>query len=136
MRDHRQQHHDLHLGRWNSSLTVRFTDAMVSNGLDDNRTVYAEGILRYEDEAYVFDATSSKLHARQSMKKQRATRNNGLRCLDIGWQTGRRWDRWGARRTLNHKSSLWWTERLGAAEAAVGSRRRTLMSRPHMTRVS
>jgi len=54
------------------------------------------------------------------MKKQRATRNNGLRCLDIGWQTGGRWDRWGARRTLNHKSSLWWTERLGAAEAAVG----------------
>ena len=28
-----------------------------------------------------------------------------------------RWDRWGARRTLNHKSSLWWTERLGAARA-------------------
>ena len=49
-----------------SSLTVRFTDAMVSNGLDDNRTVYAEGILRYEDEAYVFDAniikTSCKHH--------------------------------------------------------------------------
>ena len=43
-----------------SSLTVRFTDAMVSNGLDDNRTVYAEGILRYEDEAYVFDANIIK----------------------------------------------------------------------------
>ena len=43
-----------------SSLTVRFTDAMVSNGLDDNRTVYAEGILRYEDDAYVFDATIIK----------------------------------------------------------------------------
>lgn len=43
-----------------SSLTVRFTDAMVSNGLDDNRTVYAEGILRYEDGAYVFDANIIK----------------------------------------------------------------------------
>ncbi|MGB0235512.1 MAG: cytochrome c maturation protein CcmE [Poseidonia sp.] len=39
-----------------SSLTVRFTDAMVSNGLDDNRTVYAEGILRYEEGTYVFEA--------------------------------------------------------------------------------
>ena len=43
-----------------SSLTVRFTDAMVSNGLDDNRTVYAEGILRYEDGTYVFDANIIK----------------------------------------------------------------------------
>ena len=43
-----------------STLTVRFTDAMVSNGLDDNRTVYAEGILRYEDGAYVFDANIIK----------------------------------------------------------------------------
>ena len=43
-----------------SSLTVRFTDAMVSNGLDDNRTVYAEGTLRYEEGAYVFDANIIK----------------------------------------------------------------------------
>ncbi|MDP6200048.1 MAG: cytochrome c maturation protein CcmE [Candidatus Poseidonia sp.] len=43
-----------------SSLSVRFTDAMVSNGLDDNRTVYAEGILRYEDGAYVFEANIIK----------------------------------------------------------------------------
>lgn len=43
-----------------SALTVRFTDAMVSNGLDDNRTVYAEGILRYEEGAYVFDANIIK----------------------------------------------------------------------------
>ena len=28
------------------------------------------------------------------------------------------WDRWGARRTLYHKSSLRWTELLGAAKAA------------------
>lgn len=43
-----------------SSLYVRFTDAMVSNGLDDNRTVYAEGILRLEEGAYVFDANIIK----------------------------------------------------------------------------
>lgn len=43
-----------------SALTVRFTDAMVSNGLDDNRTVYAEGILRYEEGAYVFEANIIK----------------------------------------------------------------------------
>lgn len=43
-----------------STLTVRFTDAMVSNGLDDNRTVYAEGVLRYEDGSYVFDANVIK----------------------------------------------------------------------------
>ena len=43
-----------------STLTVRFTDAMVSNGLDDNRTVYAEGILRYEEGAYVFEANIIK----------------------------------------------------------------------------
>ena len=43
-----------------SSLNVRFTDAMVSNGLDDNRTVYAEGILRLEEGAYVIDANIIK----------------------------------------------------------------------------
>ena len=30
------------------------------------------------------------------------------------------WDRRGARRTLYHKSSLWWVECLGAAKAAYG----------------
>ena len=39
-----------------SSITVRFTEAMVSNGLDDNRTVYAEGTLLYEYGVYVFEA--------------------------------------------------------------------------------
>ena len=39
-----------------STLTIRFTDAMVSNGLDDNRTVYAEGILLYEEGEYIFEA--------------------------------------------------------------------------------
>ncbi len=39
-----------------SSISVRFTEAMVSNGLDDNRTVYAEGTLLYENGVYVFEA--------------------------------------------------------------------------------
>ena len=43
-----------------ATLTIRFTDAMVSNGLDDNRTVYAEGILLFEDGAYVLDANVIK----------------------------------------------------------------------------
>ena len=43
-----------------STLTIRFTDAMVSNGLDDNRTVYAEGILLFEDGDYVLDANVIK----------------------------------------------------------------------------
>jgi len=39
-----------------STLKIRFTDAMVSNGLDDNRTVYAEGVLLFEDGVYVLEA--------------------------------------------------------------------------------
>ena len=39
-----------------SNITVRFTDAMVSNGLDDNRTVYAEGTLLYESGVYLLEA--------------------------------------------------------------------------------
>ena len=43
-----------------SVLTIRFTDAMVSNGLDDNRTVYAEGTLLYENGTYVLEANIIK----------------------------------------------------------------------------
>ena len=43
-----------------ATLTIRFTDAMVSNGLDDNRTVYAEGILLFEDGDYVLEANVIK----------------------------------------------------------------------------
>ena len=39
-----------------STLKIRFTDATVSNGLDDNRTVYAEGVLLFEDGVYVLEA--------------------------------------------------------------------------------
>ena len=37
-------------------LLVEFSDASVSNGLDDNRTVYAEGILTQKDGIWVFEA--------------------------------------------------------------------------------
>ena len=43
-----------------TTLTIRFTDASVSNGLDDNRTVYAEGILLYEDGDYILEASVIK----------------------------------------------------------------------------
>jgi len=42
------------------SLTVSFIDAAVSNGLDDNRTVYAEGVLTFVDGAYVLEASVIK----------------------------------------------------------------------------
>ena len=56
-----------------ATLTIRFTDAMVSNGLDDNRTVYAEGILLFEDGAYVLDANVIKTSS-QSKYEEAADR--------------------------------------------------------------
>ena len=37
-------------------LIIDYSDASVSNGLGDNRTVYAQGILRMEDGVYVLEA--------------------------------------------------------------------------------
>ena len=37
-------------------LSIDYSDASVSNGLGDNRTVYAQGTLRIEDGAYVLEA--------------------------------------------------------------------------------
>ena len=37
-------------------ILVDFVDASVSNGLDDNRTVYAKGVLKFIDSIYVFEA--------------------------------------------------------------------------------
>lgn len=39
-----------------STIRVVFADASVSNGLDDNRTVYAEGVLEFDGEVYTLDA--------------------------------------------------------------------------------
>ena len=41
-------------------LLIEFIDASVSNGLDDNRTVYAEGVLRYDGTNYVLEANVIK----------------------------------------------------------------------------
>ena len=40
----------------NYNITVEFIDASVSNGLDDNRTVYAQGVLRYSGGEYFLEA--------------------------------------------------------------------------------
>tara|TARA_Y100001954_G_C15467290_1_gene433884 strand:+ start:285 stop:563 length:279 start_codon:yes stop_codon:yes gene_type:complete len=37
-------------------ILVDFVDASVSNGLGDNRTVYAKGVLKYTNSMYVFEA--------------------------------------------------------------------------------
>ncbi|MDG1536973.1 MAG: cytochrome c maturation protein CcmE [Candidatus Poseidoniaceae archaeon] len=37
-------------------LSIDYSDASVSNGLGDNRTVYAQGILKFEDGVYVLEA--------------------------------------------------------------------------------
>jgi hypothetical protein len=40
----------------NYEVSVNFVDASVSNGLDDNRTVYAKGTLRFVDGEYYLEA--------------------------------------------------------------------------------
>ena len=40
----------------NEQIIIDFGDASVSNGLDDNRTVYAEGILNEKNGIWVFEA--------------------------------------------------------------------------------
>ena len=89
--------------------------------LGDNRTVYAQGVLKYYlDGEYVFEAQmSSKHRALQSMKKKLT-----LYAPKVGFfvqiqsVVGLDRDRWGARRTLYHKSSSRWAESLWAAKAA------------------
>ena len=61
--------------------------------------------------------TLSKPLAHRNMKKKHDLRN---RLIEIHLPYRVCWDRWGARRTLYHKSSLWWAECLGAAKAAHG----------------
>ena len=56
-----------------SSITVRFTDAMVSNGLDDNRTVYAEGTLLYENGVYVLEAEVIKTSCPSKYEEEAST---------------------------------------------------------------
>ncbi len=48
------------VGDENERLSVSFLDASVSNGLDDNRTIYAEGTLEYVNDAWVLHASVIK----------------------------------------------------------------------------
>ena len=43
-----------------TTLTISFLDATVSNGLGDNRTVYAEGTLKETEGGWVLEATTIK----------------------------------------------------------------------------
>ena len=73
-----------------SSITVRFTEAMVSNGLDDNRTVYAEGTLLYEDGVYIFEAERHQDIVPVKVRRRgRSRRMSSLRWLHIGQPTAR-----------------------------------------------
>ena len=40
----------------NEQIIIDFSSASVSNGLDDNRTVYAKGILIHDGDKYIFEA--------------------------------------------------------------------------------
>ncbi len=44
----------------NAQILISFTSAAVSNGLDDNRTVYAEGKIVKNDGIYTFEASVIK----------------------------------------------------------------------------
>ena len=55
------------------SLTVSFIDAAVSNGLDDNRTVYAEGVLTFVDGAYVLEASVIKTSCPSKYEQEATT---------------------------------------------------------------
>ena len=96
-----------------AELTVRFTDAMVSNGLDDNRT----GTLRHPTRTV---PTLKRARSTSCPSKYEAASS---RCLDIGQQTGCVRDRWGARRTPP-QIVVMWTNAWGGVSGR-GSRRRT-----------
>jgi hypothetical protein len=53
-----------------SSVLVNFSQASVSNGLGDNRTVYAEGILVFENGEYVFEADIIKTSCPSKYEEQ------------------------------------------------------------------
>lgn len=58
-----------------SSATIRvsFADASVSNGLDDNRTVYAEGVVRYDGETYTLEAQIIKTSCPSKYEESEST---------------------------------------------------------------
>ena len=54
-----------------TTLTISFLDATVSNGLGDNRTVYAEGTLKETEEVGCLKRRRSRHLALRSTKKKR-----------------------------------------------------------------
>jgi uncharacterized protein (DUF58 family) len=55
------------------SLAVSFIDAAVSNGLDDNRTVYAEGVLKFVEGEYVLEASVIKTSCPSKYEEEATT---------------------------------------------------------------
>ena len=55
------------------TLEVSFIDAAVSNGLDDNRTVYAEGVLKFVEGEYVLEATVIKTSCPSKYEEEATT---------------------------------------------------------------
>ena len=55
-----------------STLIIDYVDASVSNGLGDNRTVYAQGVLRYIDGEYVFEAQIIKTSCPSKYEEEEA----------------------------------------------------------------
>ena len=55
------------------SLAVSFIDAAVSNGLDDNRTVYAEGVLMFVEGEYVLEASVIKTSCPSKYEEEATT---------------------------------------------------------------
>ena len=55
------------------TLEVSFIDAAVSNGLDDNRTVYAEGVLKIVEGEYVLEASVIKTSCPSKYEEEATT---------------------------------------------------------------
>ena len=53
-----------------ASIIIDFSQASVSNGLGDNRTVYAEGVLRFENNQYIFEAEIIKTSCPSKYEEQ------------------------------------------------------------------
>lgn len=56
-----------------ATLTVSFLDATVSNGLGDNRTVYAEGTLTQTADGWVLEATTIKTSCPSKYEEEATT---------------------------------------------------------------
>tara|TARA_B110000444_G_scaffold60463_1_gene56394 strand:- start:24831 stop:25226 length:396 start_codon:yes stop_codon:yes gene_type:complete len=55
------------------TLLVDYFDASVSNGLGDNRTVYAQGVLYYLDGEYIFEADVIKTSCPSKYEEEEAS---------------------------------------------------------------